>query len=1749
MSTATVRRNRYRRSYQRIREVVDMPNLIEIQLDSYANFLRSGAVNGVADHQDGVGLHGVFQSVFPVKDFNGTAVLEYAGYELEEPSFDVKECLQRDMTYAAPLKVRLRLIVFDVKDDVSNKEVRNIKESSVYLGEIPLMTENGTFIINGAERVVVSQMHRSPGVFFSEKTHTSGRKLLSCRVLPGRGVWIDFEFDIKKGKSLGEIETVNVQIDRKRKLPVTSLLFAMGMDQEAIMDAFYTHSIYRSERSPAFWEFEFKAADWQGKTPRYDLIAADTGEVIAMAGKTLPAKVLTTQDGKMTRIAEDSVSEQEIAEITDFLRYPDTAFLALAGTGNTFVDQARLESRRVSACGNFLIEDLVPQRWFRTTPKFDVINAYSGDVLARAGEKLTPAKFRKFEDEEFADWQLLVPINPVLEQMAQRKTEQVAPDQCQMYVARPGELAKAGRKGKIDTSHLTALHAASSSRTVLVDTDHQAARLEDNGRSLALTLLPKIWRFRTLDFDIVDRTSGMKAVAAGEEINLNCSKELGIQDDSREYHVSFDQLLKGLVTLEPKTRKSRSNKASKRHEDDEELFDILTEGMQRLIQLAEGEAKSIVHFVPERLRWTTSYPYDDRAGTRPQANLINATTGDVEVAQGERITARKIREWKRNNVRLEVVVPSNQLVGRYIAKDIINERNGIVLTEAGDELTGSIDQHGNPSSGLLSNLLESGYNELPLLDIDYVNVGPYIRNTMVVDKSFDKKTGLMEIYRMMRPGEPPTEDNSRQLFDQILNDPERYNLSVVGRVKMNTRLGLDAPTDAKTLSREDILACLRHLVELRDGRGHIDDIDHLGNRRIRSVGELMELQCRIGLMRIERAIRERMASEEIDKKMPQDLVNPRPLSGVIREFFCSSQLSQFMDQTNPLAEITHKRRLTALGPGGLTRERAGFEVRDVHQTHYGRICPVETPEGQNIGLINSLATFARINKYGFIETPYRKVTNETVTDEYDYITADLEESKVIAQANASTDDKGKFVNDLVSVRTEGEFKLDLREKVELIDVSPKQLVSVAAALIPFLEHDDANRALMGSNMQRQAVPLLQAEAPLVGTGIESVVARDSGAAIIARRAGIIEQVDATRIVIRVTEEMESDDPGVDTYLLGKFQRSNQNTCINQRPLVNIGDEVIAGDVIADGPSTDLGELALGRNVLVAFMPWNGYNFEDSILVSERLVRDDVFTSVHIEEYTVTARDTKLGPDTITRDIPNVGEEALRHLDEAGIAYIGAEVDSSDILVGKITPKSESPMSPEEKLLRAIFGEKAADVRDTSLRLPPGDFGTVVDVRVFNRHGVAKDERSMQIERDAINRLERDFEDEKTTLRQSIYDRLRVLLLRKKAINGPQPIVAGKIITDSVLASIEPYQWWDIALKDDEAARASEALNKRFHGLMGALEERFRSRIEKIRRADDLPPGVLKIVKVYVAVKRKLQPGDKMAGRHGNKGVVSRVVPMEDMPFLEDGTPVDILLNPLGVPSRMNVGQILETHMGLASLGLGKIVDTALLAHESSEKASAETVRTALRVAYEDDADYLAEIDRMTDAEVIAAARSVRGGIPIATPVFDGATESDIDAALERAGFDRSGQATLYDGLTGEAFARPVTIGAKYMQKLHHLVDDKIHARSTGPYSLVTQQPLGGKSQFGGQRFGEMEVWALEAYGAAHILQEILTVKSDDALGRTKVYDAIVKNETEFRIGRPESFNVLLKEIRGLGLNMECRAEINPIENKDTTDEL
>jgi DNA-directed RNA polymerase subunit beta len=966
------------------------------------------------------------------------------------------------------------------------------------------------------------------------------------------------------------------------------------------------------------------------------------------------------------------------------------------------------------------------------------------------------------------------------------------------------------------------------------------------------------------------------------------------------------------------------------------------------------------------------------------------------------------------------------------------------------------------------------------------------------------------------------------LFDTLFFDSERYDLSAVGRVKMNMRLALDAEDTVRTLRREDIVACVKALVDLRDGRGDIDDIDHLGNRRVRSVGELMENQYRVGLLRMERAIKERMSSVEIDTVMPQDLINAKPAAAAVREFFGSSQLSQFMDQTNPLSEVTHKRRLSALGPGGLTRERAGFEVRDVHATHYGRMCPIETPEGPNIGLINSLATFARVNKYGFIETPYRKVVDGVVTDDVQYMSATEEMRHTVAQANAALDENGKFKNDLVSTRQNGDYTLAQSSAVDLIDVSPKQLVSVAASLIPFLENDDANRALMGSNMQRQAVPLLKAEAPLVGTGIEEVVARDSGAAIMAKRGGIIDQVDAQRIVIRATEDLELGDAGVDIYRMRKFQRSNQNTCINQRPLVKVGDYVRKGEVVADGPSTDIGELALGKNVVVAFMPWNGYNYEDSILISERIVRDDVFTSVHIEEFEVAARDTKLGPEEITRDIPNVGEEALRNLDEAGIVYIGAEVGPADILVGKITPKGESPMTPEEKLLRAIFGEKASDVRDTSLRLPPGDYGTIVEVRVFNRHGVEKDERALQIEREEVERLARDRDDELTILDRNIYARLRSMIEGREAVKGPKGTKGG-LVSAELLDETPRSHWWQFAMKEEGDAQVVEALNEQYEAQKRTLDARFEDKVEKVRRGDDLPPGVMKMVKVFVAVKRKLQPGDKMAGRHGNKGVISKVVPMEDMPFLGDGTPVDFVLNPLGVPSRMNVGQILETHMGWAARGLGIQIDEAL--GEYRRSGDLTPVRDAMRIAYGDDV-YAEGIEGMDEASLLESAGNVINGVPIATPVFDGAKEADVNDALRRAGFSESGQSVLFDGRTGEQFARPVTVGIKYLLKLHHLVDDKIHARSTGPYSLVTQQPLGGKAQFGGQRFGEMEVWALEAYGAAYTLQEMLTVKSDDVAGRTKVYESIVKGEDNFEAGIPESFNVLVKEVRGLGLNME-----------------
>jgi len=1371
MAQSFLGQKRLRKYYGKIREVLEMPNLIEVQKASYDLFLRSG---DEPIPMDGEGIKGVFQSVFPIKDFNETSVLEFVNYDLEKPKYDVEECMQRDMTYSAPLKVTLRLIVFDVDEDTGAKSVKDIKEQDVFMGDMPLMTPNGTFVVNGTERVIVSQMHRSPGVFFDHdkgKTHSSGKLLFACRIIPYRGSWLDFEFDAK--------DIVFARIDRRRKLPVTTLLYALGLDQEAIMDAYYD----------------------------------------------------------------------------------------------------------------------------------------------------------------------------------------------------------------------------------------------------------------TVDFKL--------------------------------------QKNKGWVTK----------------------------------------------FFPERMR-----------GTRPTYDLVDAKTGEVIAESGKKVTPRAVKKIIEEGEITDLLVPFEHIVGKFVAKDMINEETGAIYVEAGDELTLEYDKDGDLIGGTIKELIDAGVTDIPVLDIDNINVGPYMRNTMAMDKNMGRDTALMDIYRVMRPGEPPTVDAASALFDTLFFDSERYDLSAVGRVKMNMRLALDAEDTQRTLRKEDIVSCIKALVMLRDGKGDIDDIDHLGNRRVRSVGELMENQYRVGLLRMERAIKERMSSVEIDTVMPQDLINAKPAAAAVREFFGSSQLSQFMDQTNPLSEVTHKRRLSALGPGGLTRERAGFEVRDVHPTHYGRMCPIETPEGPNIGLINSLATFARVNKYGFIETPYRVVKDAKVTDEVHYMSATEEMRHTVAQANAHLDADGKFENDLVSTRQSGDYTLAARESVDLIDVSPKQLVSVAASLIPFLENDDANRALMGSNMMRQAVPLLRAETPLVGTGIEEIVARDSGAAIMANRAGVIDQVDAQRIVIRATEDLALGDAGVDIYRMRKFQRSNQNTCINQRPLVKVGDLVTKGEVIADGPSTDIGELALGKNVVVAFMPWNGYNYEDSILISERIARDDVFTSIHIEEFEVAARDTKLGPEEITRDIPNVGEEALRNLDEAGIVYIGADVEPGDILVGKITPKGESPMTPEEKLLRAIFGEKASDVRDTSLRVKPGDFGTIVEVRVFNRHGVEKDERALQIEREEVERLARDRDDEMAILDRNIYARLRGVVAGKTAVKGPKGVKPNAPITDELLdVVLTRGQWWQLALEDEKDAQIVEALNEQYEIQKRALDHRFEDKVEKVRRGDDLPPGVMKMVKVFIAVKRKLQPGDKMAGRHGNKGVISKVVPMEDMPFLADGTPVDFCLNPLGVPSRMNVGQILETQMGWAARGLGLNVDEAL--QEYRRSGDLTPVREAMHLAYGDDV-YEEGIAGMDEAKLVEAAGNVTSGVPIATPVFDGAKEADVNDALTRAGFDTSGQSVLFDGRTGEQFSRKVTVGMKYLLKLHHLVDDKIHARSTGPYSLVTQQPLGGKAQFGGQRFGEMEVWALEAYGAAYTLQEMLTVKSDDVAGRTKVYESIVKGEDNFEAGVPESFNVLVKEVRGLGLNME-----------------
>ncbi len=1354
MSQTLQNRKRLRKTFQRNDQIAEMPNLIEVQKFSYELFLQRFISS--EDRLD-KGLENVFRSVFPISDFSETSTIEYISYSFDEPKFDTDECIQRGLTYAAPLKVTLRLIVFDVDEETQAKSVKDVKEQDVYMSDLPLMTENGTFIINGTERVVVSQMHRSPGVFFDHdrgKTHSSGKILFAARIIPYRGSWMDFEFDPK--------DIVNARIDRKKKIPATTILYSLGYDAEEILSMFYK--------------------------------------------------------------SED---------------------------------------------------------------------------------------YTKFKD--------------------------------------------------------------------------------------------------------------------------------GWKKD----------------------------------------------------------------FVPENL-----------IGGKSLFPLVSK--GKVVIEQGKKFTPRLLKQLEEKNLK-ELEISNEELIGKFISEDIVNIETGEIFAEAGEEIT----------EELIALFELEKIKSIPVLVIDNINSSPFLRNTLALDKSIDKETALFEIYKILRPGEPPTVESATALFESLFFDADRYDLSDVGRVKLNMRLNLDTPDTIRVLTKDDITSVLRTLVDLRDGKGDIDDIDNLGNRRVRSVGELLENQFRVGLLRMERAIRERMSSVDIDAVMPQDIINAKPIAATIREFFGSSQLSQFMDQTNPLSEITHKRRVSALGPGGLTRERAGFEVRDVHPTHYGRICPIETPEGPNIGLINSLATYSRINKYGFIESPYLKVVDGKKTNEIVYLSA-VEESRYrIAQADEPADEKGNLLSELLNCRHDGDFDLVPPASVDFVDVSPQQTVSVAAALIPFLENDDANRALMGSNMMRQAVPLVTNEAPFVGTGMEETVARDSGSSVVATRDGVVDQVDSQRIVVTSKGDLEAGDLGVDIYNLKKFQRSNQSTCMNQRPLVRVGDQIFKGDIIADGPSTDSGELALGKNVLVAFMPWNGYNFEDSILISEKIVKDDVFTSIHIEEFEVMARDTKLGSEEITRDIPNVGEEALRNLDESGIVYIGAEVKPGDILVGKVTPKGESPITPEEKLLRAIFGEKASDVRDSSLKLPPGTNGSVVDVRVFNRHGIEKDERALAVEREEVERLSIDRDDELSILDRNIFSRLKEAIVGKMASSGPSITSEKTKIDEEMLNDIPKNSWWDFVMQNNTVQKEIESLRDQYNENKSQIEKRFEDKVEKVSRGDELLPGVMKSIKVYVAIKRKLQPGDKMAGRHGNKGVISRIVPAEDMPYSADGRHVDVVLNPLGVPSRMNVGQILETHLGAACAGLGQQINNALKSYEAGGDIS--NVRSTLESIYKP-----SEIKKYEDGDLIEMSHSLRKGVPIATPVFDGARENDINDLLEKADLNSTGQITLYDGRTGEKFDRPVTVGYIYILKLHHLVDDKIHGRSVGPYSLVTQQPLGGKAQFGGQRFGEMEVWALEAYGAAYTLQEMLTVKSDDVAGRTKVYESIVRGEENFESGVPESFNVLVKEMRSLGLNVELQ---------------
>ncbi len=1356
MAYSFTEKKRIRKDFGKRPSILDVPYLLSMQLDSYCSFLQADSTEEARKES---GLHAAFSSVFPIVSYSGNAALEYVGYRLGAPVFDVKECQLRGMTYAAPLRVKLRLVIYDKES--ATKSVKDVREQEVYMGEMPLMTDNGTFVINGTERVIVSQLHRSPGVFFEHdkgKTHSSGKLLFSARVIPYRGSWLDFEFDPK--------DALFVRIDRRRKLPATVLLRALGYDTQQILELF-------------------------------------------------------------------------------------------------------------------------------------------------------------FEKDDYG--------------------------------------------------------------------------LSDKGVSLKL--------------------------------------------------------------------------------------------------------------IPDRLRGETA-----------MADII--VNGEVLVEKERRITARHIRALEKAGVE-SLELPFEALLGKILAHDIIDEDSGEIIAHANDELTEEL------VAKLQANRV-TAFQTIFTNDLDH---GPYISDTLRIDTTNSELEALVEIYRMMRPGEPPTKDAAENLFGNLFFTSDRYDLSAVGRMKFNRRVGRKEVTGEGVLSNDDITDVMKVLIDIRNGNGNVDDIDHLGNRRVRSVGEMAENQFRVGLVRVERAVKERLSLAESENLMPQELINAKPVSAAIKEFFGSSQLSQFMDQNNPLSEVTHKRRISALGPGGLTRERAGFEVRDVHNTHYGRVCPIETPEGPNIGLINSLAVYARANPYGFLETPYRKVVDGKITDEIVYLSAIDEAEYVIAQANVAVDEGNNLVDEMINARHRNETMLQPRANVDLVDVSPKQIVSVAASLIPFLEHDDANRALMGSNMQRQAVPTLRSDKPLVGTGMERTVAIDSGVCVVAKRGGVVDSIDAARMVVRVNDdETEAGESGVDIYNLTKYTRSNQNTCINQRPLVSPGDQIARGDVLADGSSTDMGELALGQNMLVAFMPWNGYNFEDSILISERVVQEDRFTTIHIEELTCVARDTKLGPEEISADIPNVGESALAKLDESGIVYIGAEVKPGDILVGKVTPKGETQLTPEEKLLRAIFGEKASDVKDTSLRVPSGMNGTVIGVQVFTRDGLEKDARAQQIEDEELSKVRKDLKDQQRIMEEDTFQRVERMLIGKVAAGGPNKLKSGDKITKTYLVELERDKWFEIRLKSDEANGQLEAIADQIQNQRKDFEEQYESKRKKLTQGDDLAPGVLKMVKVYMAVKRRIQPGDKMAGRHGNKGVISMIVPVEDMPYSEDGTPVDIVLNPLGVPSRMNVGQVLETHLGWAAKGLGKKINAMIAA-----KSKVDDLRKFLDKVYNTSGKQ-EDIGSLTDDEVLKLAQNLRTGVPMATPVFDGINEDEVKAMLRLADLPESGQTILIDGRTGEAFERPVTVGYMYMLKLNHLVDDKMHARSTGPYSLVTQQPLGGKAQFGGQRFGEMEVWALEAYGAAYTLQEMLTVKSDDVNGRTKMYKNIVDGDHRMDAGMPESFNVLLKEIRALGIDIELEQD-------------